>query len=241
MGFGIVSSLSGAKARELQVEILANNIANMQTTGFKEQSLSFTAELEDGQSPGDDMATLHAPVKEGRTYLNFRQGSVYSTNNPLDLAIQGDGFFAVQTKDGIRYTRDGNFTLDRNGMLINNSGDAVLTDSGPLTIPSGGEINISTDGQITVGTEVVGKLRVADFTDKKDLKLEGNNYYSAEGLTPNDDAKYSVAQGHLESSNVNLVDNITRIIQTTRAYESLQKSVSQQIESSKLVNQLAKI
>ncbi|MBF0104829.1 MAG: flagellar basal-body rod protein FlgF [Deltaproteobacteria bacterium] len=241
MGFGIVAALSGAKARELELEVLSNNISNIQTTGYKEMSVSFSSELNKHQPENKDLATAQASLRNGETYIDFRQGAAFQTNNPTDVALQGDGFFALQTPEGIRYTRDGNFSLDASGKLINARGDTVLSDSGPITIPSGTIINIGTDGQITADQEVVGKLQVVDFMDRQKMKPLGNNYMSADGLTATETVNIKVLQGHLENSNVNLVENLTRIIQVSRAYESIQKTIKQQINSSKMLNKLPQI
>lgn len=241
MGFGFVSSLSGAKATEIQLDVIANNIANAQTVGFKQMSLAFKYELDKNQSTNDDMAKAQAPVREGKTYVNHSQGAVTRTGNPFDLAIQGDGYFAVQTKEGPRYTRNGSFTLDKAGNLITSRGDMVLSTSGPMQIPEGKEIIVAGDGQVSADDEVLGQIQVVAFDRRSNLKAEGGNYFSADGVPPASNQNFSLVQGHLESSNVNIMENITRLIQVTRTYEALQKTVAKQIESAKMANQLAKI
>ncbi len=241
MGFGFVSSLSGAKATEIQLDVIANNIANAQTTGFKQMSLSFKSELDKNQSTNDEMSKAQAPVREGKTYVSNTQGAVTRTGNPFDLAIQGDGYFAVQTQDGPRYTRNGSFTLDKSGNLITSRGDMILSSSGPMQIPEGKDIVIASDGQVSADQEVLGQIQVVAFDSSSNLKAEGGNYFSADGAAPASNPQFSLAQGHLESSNVNIMENITRLIQVTRTYEALQKTVAKQIESAKMANQLAKI
>lgn len=241
MGFGITAALSGAKARELQLEVLANNIANIQTTGFKELSVAFATDLNNARGISDELAQTRTSVKEGKTFINFRQGSLHRTGNPTNFAIQGSGYFVVQTPEGNRYTRNGNFTLDGTGTLITTNGHPVLTGSGPVTIPTGSEISLGTDGELSVNQESLGKLWVVDFIDKQNLKPVGNNYFSADGVGKKQNFNFTVVQGHLENSNVRLVSNMTRIIQVSRAYEALQKTIKQQTEASKMLNQLAKI
>lgn len=241
MGFGIFSSLQGAKIRELQLEVLANNLANMQTSGYKEQHLSFTSEVNKNLNQNDELAKAQAPVKKGETYINMAQGGVERSGNPLDLAIQGPGFFSVQTPDGVGYTRNGEFTLNAQGQLVNQSGLPVLTSNGPVTIPAGAKVTISQNGDIMADNNQLGTLQILEFDKPEKMKALGNNFYSAEGLTSTAAQNSQVLQSHVERSNVNLVSNITRIIEVSRAYESLQKTISQQIDASKLLNQIAKI
>ena len=241
MGFGISSSVAGAKARESQLEILANNIANLQTIGFKELSVAFTSELDKNKIPTDAVSRSQVPVKKGDTYINQLQGGVYRTDSPLDMAIQGDGFFSVQTEDGVRYTRNGNFTINPSGNLVTMSGDTVLSNSGPITIPAGTNVHVGEDGHITAGEDSIGTLLVSNFENQEKMKPQGHNYYDATGLAVKETANNKILQSHLENSNVNLVSNITRIIEVTRAYESLQKTIKQQVEAGKMLNQMAKL
>lgn len=240
MGFGIISSISGAKAREVELDVLANNIANVQTTGFKEMSISFRDELDKNQNVDIEKSPeAYSKVKQGSTFVNFTQGSIYQTANPLDFALQGDGFFEIQTAGGTRYTRNGHFTVNNQGILVTQQGDPLVSSNGPIAVPSNAEINVSGTGEISSGSDSLGKLRIVSFTDKKGLKPEGGNYYSAEGLQISEDNGFTVAQGHLENSNVNLMQNITRLIMVNRAYESHQKSLSQQVDATKMLNKIA--
>ncbi|OVE80549.1 flagellar basal-body rod protein FlgF [bacterium K02(2017)] len=241
MGFGITTAISSLNAKEIELQTISNNIANIQTNGFKEVGVSFEATLDKNVSNPEISDFSHAVVKQNTSYLNFSQGSVARTDNPLDMAIQGDGFFEVQTNEGIRYTRDGSFSLNNEGTLINARGDTILTDNGPINIPQGTVIHVGKNGEISANDEIIGKLKITDFTDKWKMQPIGKNYYSAEGLTPNENLDTAVLQGHIEGSNVNLVNNITKMIQVSRAYESLQKSIKQQVSASKLLNRLAQI
>lgn len=241
MGFGIFSSIAGANARSVELEVLANNLANIQTSGFKELQVSFTSQVE---NPEDltELQRVQAPVRTSNTHLNTAQGSIYNTNNQLDVAIQGDGFFVVQTANGPRYTRSGNFTVNQEGTVTTQSGDPVLSTNGPIKLdPENPQFNISSSGEITLGGESYGKMQVVDFTDRQKLKHEGHGYFSIEGAESLPAKSFSLAQYHLENSNVDLIRTMTRIIEVSRAYESHQKSMSKQVEVSKGLNQVAKL
>lgn len=243
MGFGIYSSVAGANARELELEVLANNVANIQTTGFKEMEVAFTSEL-DKNKPHDDFEKARALVREGKSHINYAQGSIYETGNPLDLAIQGDGFFAVQTPDGMRYTRNGCFTVSNEGILTTQNGLPVLTNSGPITIPAGqNNLSIGPSGEVSTGSDDVGKIAIYKIAqgDREKLRPEGGGLFVLENAEAQPADNYRIAQAHLENSNVDLIRNLTRIIEVSRAYEAHQKSMSKQLESTQQLNQIAKV
>lgn len=242
MGFGIYSSVAGANAREIELEVLANNVANMQTTGFKEMEVSFTSEVDSNLNP-TDMEKAQALVRQGKSHINYAQGSVYSTGNPLDLAIQGDGFFAVQTPGGTRYTRDGNFTVSAEGTLTTQNGFPVLSGYGPLSVPADKIVSVGPTGEVSAGGDSLGKISIYKMaeTNRNSLKPEGGNLFVLENGETQPADNYRIAQGHLESSNVNLIRSLTRIIEVSRAYESHQKSMAKQLESTQQLNQIAKV
>lgn len=205
-------AVQGAIRQEKRFEILSNHMANSATTGFKTQVLSF-----------DDMLQAHMT-------LDTRQGDMLVTDNPLDLAISGDGFFKIQTDQGIRYTRNGNFGLDAQGNLINSEGYAVLSTSGaPITIDvediSEEEISINNSGEIEVDEAIVGTLDIVSFEATDKLKKEGDSLLKYEGSEGDEKTpdEFEVKQGHLEQSNVEIVQEMTNMIETNRYYESFQK------------------
>jgi flagellar basal-body rod protein FlgF len=239
MGFGIYSCMNGAKSKAQELEILANNIANVQTVGYKEMGMAFHSTLDKEIKTGNDEVPNVAFDSKDR--INFTDGSIYKTDNPLDLALQGDGFFEVQTKDGVRYTRNGHFSIDKDSRLITQNGDVVLSSNGPVTLPTGKTIAISNSGEITAGTDQIGKLKVVTFDDKSKLTLQGMNFYKAEeGVPSKDSSSFTVAQGFLEGANVSLIRNLTRIVEVSRAYETCQKSMTQQFEITQTLNQIAR-
>jgi flagellar basal-body rod protein FlgG len=204
-------AVQGAIRQEKRLEILANHMANSATTGFKTQVMSF-----------DDML-------QARMSLDTSQGELMNTENPLDLAISGEGFFKIQTDHGVRYTRNGNFGLNDQGILVNGEGHPVLGAGGRITINvedvSEEEISINSDGEIEVDETIVGSLAIVNFEATDRLRKEGNSLLSyngpeTDGVTP---ADVEVIQGHLEQSNVEVVKEMTNMIETNRYYESFQK------------------
>ena len=205
------------------MDITANNVANLNTTGFKRESISFDSYL---MRPASDQAFQFA-VESG-TYRDTAQGSTVITGNPLDIAIQGKGFIPVQTSAGIRYTRAGAFQMNSEGELVTAEGDKVLGDGDQaITIPSDArEILIGTDGTISAQTGTgsaatqLGRLRVVGFEHEEALQTVGGNLYEAtETPTPNDEAR--LVQGSVEQSNVQAVTEMTRMIDVSRTYQQV--------------------
>ena len=218
-----------ALAREL--DVVANNIANVNTTGYKSDNAVFHEFLMPGvrasQFRGADQRVSF--VQDRATWTDFTQGPVQPTGNPLDVAISGDGFLTVQSAGGERYTRDGNLQVTSTGQLVTNSGEAVLGTSGPIVFqPTDHDITISQDGTVTVlegasrTDSIRGKLRVVNFADAQKLLKQGNNLYSApNGIAAQPDTKSMVQQGFVEKSNVNSVVEMSRMIEINRTYTNI--------------------
>jgi flagellar basal-body rod protein FlgF len=215
------------------LDITANNIANIDTAGFKVESLMVK---EDPETPA--LAPASKPISyvlDQGVARNFGQGALEQTGNPMDLAIEGAGFFSVQTADGPRYTRDGRFTLDASGKLTDTAGNAVLDSGGsPITIdPINGAPSIAKDGTISQTTPQgqtiqAGKVGVVRFSDLTALSKEGGGLYqAAAGQTPDNATDAQIHQGMVEKSNVQGVAEITQLIAITRAYERVTQMISQ--------------
>ena len=207
---GIYNLIDGSLTQQLRFETIANNMANINTNGFKKNIISFNQALE-----------MNSISK-----ADFTQGPVRHTGNELDVALDSEGFFKIQTGNGIRYTRDGAFTLDENGTLVTLNGDSVFGQNGPITI-DGGKVTIGGDGQVQVDDESVDRLMVVDFENPQLLQKEGGSmyFYSGEEKEISTVEDVGVQQGYLESSNVNSTEEMIKMIETYRAFESVQKAI----------------
>jgi flagellar basal-body rod protein FlgF len=234
----LLIGLSRQTVLERQLDVVANNIANVNTAGFKADSSLFEEYLMPGAHEdnfqGRDRRLSY--VQDRGTFRNFTQGASEQTNNPLDVAVTGSGFLVVQTGAGERYTRDGGMQINSQGQLVTLSGDPVLGNAGPIVFqPTDHDINVSPDGTITVvegngRTDAQrGKLRLVSFADAQKLLKEGSNLYSAgEGGVAQADTKSQVQQGYIEKSNVNSVAEMSRMIEVTRAYTLISTLLQQE-------------
>ncbi len=210
-----------------EMDIIANNIANLDTNGFKVESLMQKTD------PGYPAATFSAPrpvkfVAADGVARDFGQGVLVKTGAPLDMAIEGEGFFQVQGPNGPRFTRDGRFTTDPTGKLVSQGGLPVLDESGGEIIIDAekGQVAIGPDGSMSQGDERVGKVGVYAFANAGALEKSGDNLYrNTSNLTPEKAEKANVRQGFLESSNVKPVLEVTRMVEVSRAYESTSKMI----------------
>ena len=218
-----------------QMDIIANNIANVDTTGFKVEEL---LEKTDPQAPA---VTQGGPrpvkfVSSDGVARNFGQGALRSTGAPLDMAIEGQGFFQVRDDQGDRFTRDGRFRTDDTGRLVSQTGAAVVADGGGEIVidPEKGEVHVAQDGTITQGGEPVGKVAMVEFASAAALEKAGDNLYrNTSNLQPQPAATARLRQVMLEGSNVNAVLEITRMIEVSRAYESTARMIDSQADLSR--------
>jgi flagellar basal-body rod protein FlgF len=248
----LLIGLSRQTTLERQLDVVANNIANVNTTGYKADSSLFEEYLKSGAHEdnfvGGDRRVSY--VQDRGTFRNFTQGASEQTKNPLDVAIDGSGFLVVQTPGGERYTRDGGLQLNNQGQLVTVAGNPVLGSSGPIVFqPTDHDINITPDGTITVvegnnhTDSVRGKLRLVSFPDAQKLLKEGLNLYAAgEGGTGQPDTKSALRQGFIEKSNVNSIAEMARMMEVTRAYTSISTLLQQQHDLHKTaIQQLADV
>lgn len=222
-------TLSRIRALERQMNIVANNLANVNTTGYKSENLLFeeylmpVAKAEEFKSSDKELSF----VLDDRTVGNFTSGTIETTGNQLDVAIKGEGFFAVQTPAGERYTRDGSFTINQQGQLTTHDGHPVLSQGGPLQFaPQDTAISISGDGTVTAESGEIGRIRIVTFDDNQTLNRKGQNLF--EGQNPQAVQTPLLAQHALENANVDAVNQISQMIQVQRAYEELAHIMSQQ-------------
>lgn len=212
-------------ALQAKMDIVANNIANLNTPGYRGQNMVFTeylAKTDSGEKPKDDLSM----VLDYGHYQNTQAGPQQMTGNPLDVALQGPGWFGVQTPQGTMYTRAGNFQVNSNGELITGTGLLVAGEGGgPIVIPpETKEIRISKDGTISTQDGQIGRIGVFEFTDDQNLEATGNGLYKAPQKDPGVAAQNTqVMQGMLEGSNVQPVLEMTRMIDVLRTYQNTQK------------------
>jgi flagellar basal-body rod protein FlgF len=248
----LLVGLSRQTVLERQLDVLSNNIANVNTNGFKADESLFEEHLNSGAHEDNFKAADRrvSYVQDRGTFHNFSQGAAQETNNPLDVAIDGAGFLTVQTQAGERYTRDGNLQINNVGQLVTNDGNQVVGTAGPIVFqPTDHDIAISPDGTITVlegnsrTDSIRGKLRIASFADAQKLLKQGNNLFAADGNNgPQQDIKSTIRQGFVEKSNVNIVSEMANMIQVTRAYTEMSNILNQQSDLHKTaIEQLSNV
>jgi flagellar basal-body rod protein FlgF/flagellar basal-body rod protein FlgG len=223
---GYYAACAGLVAKMQALDLAANNLANVSTTGFRGQNASFQSVMAgvreraaNGTQLINEFGVLNAPS------LNLTQGNLESTGNPLDVAIAGPGFFAVQTADGERYTRNGSFRVSASGQLLSATGDPVLGEQGPIQLENGA-VTISGDGTISINGALAGKLRVVEFPRATPLTGAGASYYSAPQAAATAATQSTLQQGKLESSNVNPVAGAVELISIQRNAEMLQRALA---------------
>jgi flagellar basal-body rod protein FlgF len=225
MDNSLLVSLSQQLAAYRAMDVIANNLANASTPGFKREAAKFEEYVThtrpaEGQKGSQSLSF----VKDAGILRDSSQGTVEQTGATYDVALAGKGFFSVQTPAGMRYTRDGHFSLDANGNLVTSQGFQVQGDGGAITItPNDGDINIAPDGTISSVVNGVGnqlaKLKVVDFADTRAMTKEGANLYATTQTAKAPDT-VTMRQGALEASNVQPVVEISKMIEVMRAYEA---------------------
>lgn len=223
--------LSRHIALQRQMDVVANNVANINTAGFKAQSLLFeeyimpVASYEEGDTGLEQLSY----TQDWATVSDFSEGAVMQTGNPLDVALQGEGFLTVSTPDGERWTRTGTLKLDGTGLLVTNEGYPVLSEGGEIRFgPTDTNIMIDANGAITTDAGNKGTLRLVEFDEPLALVREGDNLFS--GGTPAPATATSVVQGAVERSNVSGVKSIAELVRVQRAYETIASMLQRQDE-----------
>ncbi len=232
---GLLVGLSRQMALSRELDVVANNIANLETVGYKADGSLFEEYLGSAARAGDANSRVSFVLDRG-LWHDMSQGPLQRTGNPLDVAIDGDAFLVVQTPRGERYTRNGALQINASGQLVTNDGNPVLGDSGPIAFQSTDrQVSISRDGTISVreGNSKVdslrGKLRLVKFDNTQPLQKDGSSTFSApDGVQPRPATDAGLAQGALEKSNVRGVVEMSRMIEITRAYTQIASMLQQQ-------------
>jgi len=224
----VTASIS-ALTREF--ETITHNLANVSTVGYKRRSNAFSKSLETNgeySAGNEDLSSM----------FDFSQGSTVETGRPLDLALFGKGFFTIETPDGPLYTRNGMFSRNQNGQIVDSIGRIVAGQSGPITIPGNvgtSQLYVAGDGTISAGSTTIGKFKLVDFEGNENkLVPTGDSSYrmTDENIIPVAAQHMVVKQGYQEASNVKIIEELVDMIFVTRLYEANVKSITAQQEAS---------
>ncbi len=222
-----VLAASGMRASMQSLDLLANNMANASTGGYKGDSEFHTVFVSEAANEDGTSTPSSLPIIQ-RAWTDFSQGLLEPTNNPLDLGLQGKGFFVVQGASGPLYTRNGSLHLSTDGTLLTPAGYPILQKGGqPIQAQPNQPIEVSGDGSIHQAGQVLGQLQVVDFQDQSTLVKYGNNYFQNAGTQdPPDAADTQVLQGKVEASNVSASHGAVRLVSVMRQFEMMQKAIS---------------
>ncbi len=243
MNRGIYVALSGTLAQQKRLDVLTNNLANVNTPGFKKDKAVFKMAL----PPPDNQTSLSTGSLKDKVFVetnsiatDFSTASYNQTGNPLDLAIEGDGFFEVMTPQGTRYTRDGSFRRNEEGELVTTEGYKVMGDGGPIRIEGNG-VKVDREGNVQVDGAPVGKLKVVDFPKPYPLKKEMENLYALPASVNAMLSNAEIRQGYTEGANVSVIREMTSMIDVMRSYESYIKAMQSMDEATgKVINEVGR-
>jgi flagellar basal-body rod protein FlgG len=244
---GIYTSAVGMMPNKLKIDVIANNLANIDTTGFKKDNIFVrilhSAVLDINKNGGNELSGLY--ITE---YTSFDQGNLKQTGNPFDIAINGIGFFIVKTEDGLRYTRNGNFTITADGKIVNANGHALVGNGGEIKLPDvdklkDADIKITQKGELYINDKLIDRIKIVWFNDLSKLKKESRTYFKADDGAEEVEISdgFEIHQGFLEESNVNAIEEMVRMIEANRSYESSYKAVQHQEETLTKANELGKL
>lgn len=225
-------AMSRQAAMRRQMDVIANNVANANTTGFKAERVLFSTYLEKMRHverfPGSKEIAFAQDIG---VFRNTDQGTLQTTDNPLNFAIQGDGYFVIETPDGDRYTRNGVFTIDADGQIVTDQGHPVLGEGGdPLIITEAdATIDVARDGTVNADTGIVGRLQVVTFENQQALRKVANGLYETE-QEPEPAENPDIQQGMIEQSNVVPVIELTRMIELLREFEGVNQMIERENE-----------
>lgn len=254
---GLYTAYTGMLNQQKRMDTLSNNIANADTTGYKKEgftSKTFETQLaikvKDGSNAYIDqkIGKLNLGVKIGENYTDYSEGSYHVTDNTYDLALAGDGFFRISFmnkagEQSVKYTRDGNFTIDVEGALRTQDGDYVLGEGGEIYIPTNAaDVAINKLGEIYADGEYIDTISLTDFEDYNYLKRYGENMFDALDGAVEKEATAKIDQGYLETSNVNVISEMVEMISLSRTYEANQKIIQTMDDLlDKSANQIGKL
>jgi flagellar basal-body rod protein FlgF/flagellar basal-body rod protein FlgG len=228
MDSGYYAAMTGLVARTQALDIAATNLANASTPGYRSEQEYFRSALMGPEAQDSQLGqTVNNFGLLGGDRLNLSQGAIQQTGNPLDLAVEGEGFFQVQTANGVRYTRDGGFHRTPAGQLVTEAGDPVLSSTGQkIPIPPG-QVTVGVDGTVSVAGGVVATVGVFTFPKGTQLTPEGVNHYLApEGVKPAISKNAAIHQGAIEGANQGVIPGTMNLILMQREAEMMQKALT---------------
>jgi flagellar basal-body rod protein FlgF len=224
MAGGTYSALSGLQTRLAQLDRIASDIANSGTAGYKTERVPT---VEARRPDFGQVLQTAIDVAAAPGLIDFRDGSLQTTNRDLDVALDGRGFFEIETAQGPRYTRNGQFSRRPDGTIVTADGNVVHGDGGAPIVVGEGEISFEPDGTVRAGGVLAGKLKIVDFGDYIGLRREGSHFRAEAGATPlAAPATSRVRGGALESSNVQLPERMVQLTEVSRAFEALQRGIT---------------
>lgn len=246
---GLYTAASGMLAGLLRHETIVHNLSNVQTIGYKADRATLTdfpslllTQIREGQS-GPEVGQAGTGVSLGALTTDFSEGVFKLTDHPFDFAIAGEGFFRLETPDGVRYSRDGRFHRDADGQLITADGYRVLGTDGPLSVPEG-QLTVTTRGELFVDNTLVGQFSLARFDNMADLIKDGQTLFVNQEAEPQLIApeEVQINQGYLEESNVNTAQAVTEMMNVLRAYQASQRLVQFQDQiNGQVANELGRV
>ena len=216
-----------------EFNVIAHNLANVSTVGFKRRCNAFSQSLE-----AQDPESYSPGTIDLNSVFDFSQGNTVETSRPLDFALHGKGFFVIETPEGPRYTRNGTFQTNQNSQIVDSLGRIVAGQAGPITIPGNvgiSQLNVTNDGTISAGGIAIGKFRLVDFNDNENILVPtGDSCYRMPDVNvlPTDAQNIIVKQGYQEASNVQIVDELVDMILVSRLYEANMKSLTAEQQTS---------
>jgi flagellar basal-body rod protein FlgF len=221
MNAATYKALSGAIAQTRRLEVISQNLANLNTTGYKTERLAFNEIFAETARRRGRMGGL---VAVGEQLTDFSPGGLQHTGNPFDLAIEGEGFFALQTPRGIRYSRQGIFTLSSEGTVVTPLGDPLLGETGPLQV-SGTKVTVTAEGEVLADGVEAGKIRVVRFANPRLLTKEGHSLFRAPEGAEEPASTARLLQGNLEQANVNPIEAMVTMITVQRQFDAYQRAI----------------
>lgn len=236
---GIYIAVSGMVLRDRAIDTIAQNLANVSTTGYKRDDVAFEDYLMDNGATAGTVGDGRTMAQMGTVTTDFTPGEMIHTGSPLDLAISGDGFFTVE---GDLYTRGGNFTLDDQGNIVDQHGHQLQGQGGAINVgKANGSIDIAPDGSVSVGGQLIDTIKVVKFDNPTTLTRAGSGYFKSPTPPQTVVETPDIKQGFLESSNVNAISEMMKMITAQREFESFQGVISSfDTSASRITNDLAR-